>query len=163
VDGKNNTRADIEKQQYCPNFDGRHTHVHAAYTAIGFDLLEQHLPELVGADMAPFAPWQDRETDNSIINAAARHHKPETFLQWVIATADRLASGFERESFADYNQAEDLNHYTTRQWTLLEHIRLPSGEGPQSSPLPAGEERSEGGWPGVRANYRYPLRPPVPI
>jgi CRISPR-associated protein Csm1 len=71
VDGKNNTRADIEKQQYCPNFDGRHTHVHAAYTAIGFDLLEQHLPELVGADMAPFAPWQDRETDNSIINAAA--------------------------------------------------------------------------------------------
>ncbi|MFM8444319.1 MAG: type III-A CRISPR-associated protein Cas10/Csm1, partial [Methylococcus sp.] len=123
------TRAEREKQLNCPSFNGRHTHVHAAYTAIGFDLLEEHLPELVGAAMDPFAPWGDRNADDSIINAAARHHNPGTYLQWIVASADRLASGFEREEFDDYNAAPDddrqkLNHYTQRQWTLLEQISL---------------------------------------
>lgn len=163
VDGKNNTRAQIEKQNYCPHFDGRYTHVHAAYTAIGIDLLEKHhkdhLPDLVGMDMAPFAPWKERNADDSLINAAARHHKPETFLQWVIATADRLASGFERETFESYNKEPDedqgrkLNHYTTRQWTLLEHINLPAKQEDNNSSLPAGEV------PGARADYRYSLKP----
>jgi CRISPR-associated protein Csm1 len=148
VDNKNNTRVEVEKQNYCPNFNGRYTHIHAAYTAIGFDLLEQHLPALVGADMNPFAPWQDRNADDSLINAAARHHKPDTFLQWIIATADRLASGFEREEFDEYNRAADeepgrkLNHYTTRQWTLLERIRL--------------EDRTE------TQDWRYRLKPLSP-
>lgn len=145
-DRHGNSLAMREKQQYCPNFKGRYTHVHAAYTAIGLDLLEKehrnHLPDLVGMDMAPFAPWKERNADDSLINAAARHHQPETFLQWVIATADRLASGFERESFSQYNQADDLNHYTTRQWTLLEHIRL--------------DERP------ATQHWRYPLLPLSP-
>lgn len=142
-DSNGTIRADINKQLYCPNFHGRYTHVHAAYTAIGFDLLEAHLPELVGSDMTPFAPWSDRNADDSILNAAAKHHRPDTFLQWVIATADRLASGFEREEFDSYNAAPDeeqqkLNHYTTRQWTLFEHIHL--------------VERNE------CHNWRYPLK-----
>jgi len=128
VDG--NTRQAINEGLYCPAWDGRRTHIHAAYTAIGMDLLETHLPELVGDDMAPFAPWRDKNADDSLINAAAKHHRPDTYLQWIIASADRLASGFEREEFEAYNQAADetpkreLNHYTTRQWTLLESIRL---------------------------------------
>lgn len=151
-DRDGNTLAEREKQQYCPNFKGHYTHVHAAYTAIGIDLLEKahqdRLPDLVGMDMSPFAPWNQRNADDSLINAAARHHKPETFLQWIIATADRLASGFERETFEAYNQAPDeepsrkTNHYTTRQWTLLEHIRL--------------TERQES------QNWRYPLKPLSP-
>jgi CRISPR-associated protein Csm1 len=97
--------------------------------------------------MSPFAPWKDRNADDSIINAAARHHKPDTYLQWVIATADRLASGFEREEFEAYNRAPDdeqqkLNHYTTRQLMLLEQLRL--AERPETR-----------GW-------RYPLRPLSP-
>ena len=127
-DAEGNSRAEIGKQLYCPQFDGRYTHVHAAYTAIAFDLLERHLPELVGADMAPFRPWSDRDADDSLINAAARHHKPDTFLQWIIATADRVASGFEREEFEAYNRAPDTNsntnHYTARQLTLFEQVRL---------------------------------------
>ncbi|SMF96977.1 CRISPR-associated protein Csm1 [Methylomagnum ishizawai] len=151
ADGQNNTRADLEKQNYCPFFNGRHTHVHAAYTAIGFDLLEKHLPRLVGGDMAPFAPWRTRDADDSLINAAARHHKPETHLQWIVATADRLASGFEREEFAAYNQAADeepgrkLDHYTTRQWTLLESICLDRPEDRAETPA-----------------WRYQLRPLSP-
>lgn len=146
-DADGNIRAEINKQLYCPNFNGRYTHIHAAYTAIGFDLLEKNLPDLVGAEMAPFAPWKDRNADDSIINAAARHHKPDTFLQWVIATADRLASGFEREEFEAYNSSADddqqkLNHYTTRQLTLLEQIRL--------------TDRTE------TLDWRYPLKPLSP-
>ena len=128
-DTDGNQRRDLNVQLYCPKYNDRHTHIHAAYTAIGFDLLEQHMPDLVGDDMAPFKPWKDRDADDSLINAAAMHHKPSTFLQWVIATADRVASGFEREKFEDYNKLADdekakLNHYTTRQLTLLEQIRL---------------------------------------
>ena len=147
-DAEGNTRRDLNVQLYCPHYEGRPTHIHAAYTAIGFDLLEQHLPELVGADMEPFAMWKAVDADDSIINAAARHHKPDTFLQWIIATADRLASGFERETFEAYNRAPDeeqgrkLNHYTTRQWTLLEHIRL--------------NDREE------TRDWRYPLKPLSP-
>ena len=84
-DAHGDKRDDINKQLYCPQYNGRYTHVHAAYTAIGFDLLEKHLPELVGMDMAPFAPWKDRNADDSLINAAARHHKPDTFLQWILS------------------------------------------------------------------------------
>lgn len=130
-DADGNTRADINKQLYCPQYDGRYTHVHAAYTAIAFDLLERHLPELVGADMAPFQPWSERDADDSLVNAAARHHKPDTFLQWIIATADRVASGFEREEFEAYNRAADTNHYTARQFTLFEQVRLFDRRRPQ--------------------------------
>lgn len=129
-DADGNTRQAINELLACPESNGRRTHIHAAYTAIGMDLLEAHLPELLGEDMTPFAPWREKNADDSIINAAARHHRPDTFLQWIIASADRLASGFEREKFAAYNHAPDeeparpLNHYTTRQWTLLEGIHL---------------------------------------
>ncbi len=142
------TRIEIEKQLHCPHFNGRATHIHAAYTAIGFDLLERDLPDLAGERVTPFAPWRDCDADDSLINAAARHHRPDTFLQWIIATADRLASGFERDSFAAYNKASDeapaqkLNHYTTRQWTLFERIHL--------------QERPASG------RWRYPLKPLSP-
>lgn len=144
-DADGNQRRDLNVQLYCPKYNERHTHIHAAYTAIGFDLLEQHMPDLVGDDMAPFKPWKDRNADDSLINAAAMHHKPDTFLQWVIATADRVASGFEREKFEDYNKLLDdekakLNHYTTRQLTLLEQVRL-------ESKVPE------------KLNYRYALKP----
>lgn len=120
---------DAHKDQYCPKFDKRWTHIHAAYTALAMDQLEPHLPNLKGTDFSPFGSALSRhEADNSLINAAARHHRPETFLQWIIATADRVASGFEREAFEKYNQSEDKtetghNHYQARQLSLLEQIQ----------------------------------------
>lgn len=154
-DGAGATRQAVNELLACPEWNGRRTHIHAAYTAIAMDLLEAHLPELVGDDMASFAPWREKNADDSIINAAARHHRPDTFLQWIIASADRLASGFEREEFKTYNQAPDeedkkLNHYTTRQWTLLEGVHLPSPTG-----RGAGSE-------GATPTYRYPLHPLSP-
>lgn len=148
-DADGNQRRDLNVQLYCPKYNERHTHIHAAYTAIGFDLLEQHMPDLVGDDMTPFKPWKDRNADDSLINAAAMHHKQDTFLQWVVATADRVASGFERSKFEEYNATPDdetkpLNHYTTRQLTLLEQVRL----GKDDTPPQAADLK-----------YRYALQP----
>ncbi|GAB4253958.1 MAG: type III-A CRISPR-associated protein Cas10/Csm1 [Methylomicrobium sp.] len=125
---------EANKHLYCPtqkkytdDRNVRFTHVHAAYTGLAMDVIEAYLPELTGADLAPFGAWKTREADDSFINAAAMHHKPQTFLQWIIATADRVASGFDREEFERYNQAEEgtatgKNHYTARQLTLFEQI-----------------------------------------
>jgi len=117
------------KQRYCPHHKkyetdkGWFSHVHAAYTGMAVDILEQHAPKLVGGNVYPFGSWKTKNTDDSLINAAAAHHKPDTFLQWIIATADRVASGFEREAFEKkYNQAEEKNHYQSRQLTLFEQI-----------------------------------------
>ena len=148
---------DANKQLYCPHRKqytddpGYFTHVHAAYTAIALDLLEREFPELKGETMTPFASWRSADADDSLINAAARHHKPETFLQWVVATADRVASGFERSEFDRYNEAPEgtatgKNHYTARQLSLFEQIRL------HGKPSAA---RSE-------FEYRYRLRPLSP-
>ncbi len=128
-DADGNTLADRNRQIYCPFWNGRWSHVHAAYTAMAIDLMEPMLPPLKGADMAPFSAWDDNDADDSLINAAAMHHKPQTALQWIIATADRLASGFERDRFDDYNRADEgtrtgKNHYTARQLTLFEQICL---------------------------------------
>lgn len=148
-DADGNSRRDVNTQLYCPRFDGRTTHIHSAYTGIALDLLERHFPELVGADMTPFAPWKDRHADDSLINAAAKHHRPDTFLQWIIATADRVASGFEREEFERYNRSDDKtatgrNHYTARQNMLFEQIRLFGSASPTAFA------------------WRYPLRPLSP-
>ncbi|NOT11629.1 MAG: type III-A CRISPR-associated protein Cas10/Csm1 [Methylococcaceae bacterium] len=126
---------DTNKQLYCPHRKqftddkGWFSHVHAAYTGLAMDLIEDYLPELKGADFAPFGSWKTKDVDDSFINAAAKHHKPESFLQWIIATADRVASGFDREEFEEYNQADEgtstgKNHYTARQLPLFEQIRL---------------------------------------
>ena len=132
------------KTQYCPfrttdagGKNGYHSHIHAAYTGLAFDLIEQSAPDLIQGDMHPFINRSQLQADgaratDSLINAAAAHHRPETFLQWVIATADRVASGFERDEFDKYNESKDentetstgRNHYQARQLSLFEQIRL---------------------------------------
>ena len=132
------------KTQYCPfhttdkgGKNGYHSHVHAAYTGLAFDIIEQSAPDLIRGDMHPFVNREQLQADHtqatdSLINAAAAHHRPDTFLQWVIATADRVASGFERDEFDKYNDAKDeneetktgRNHYQARQLSLFEQIRL---------------------------------------
>lgn len=151
VDG---TVLETHLQLYCPRHERPgggfwYSHKHAAYTALAVDWLENEgLPPLKGWAMAPFADWKSRDVDDSLVNAAAKHHQPQTFLQWIIATADRVASGFEREQFENYNRAEEKtstgkNHYQARLLSLFEQIRLES-----DSP--------------DRFAYRYPLRPLSP-
>ncbi len=144
-------RLDAHLTQYCPFREGRyHSHRHAAWTALMLDRVEQVAPDLIQGDASPFASRQGAtEITDSLINASAMHHKPQTFLQWIIATADRVASGFEREEFERYNQGEDKtdtgrNHYQARQLTLFEQIRLDEKAGEPVSP--------------ANLRWRYPLK-----
>ncbi len=160
-------RLESHRQIYCPQPagsgpQGSFTHIHAAYTALAFDALEHWLPDLK-SDCAPFAARRraeeqaEGEPDDSLINAAAMHHKPETFLQWVIACGDRIASGFEREAWEAYNTAADpeeeegstapraVGHYRARLLTLFEQITLL-------------DEADEDGKSGAKGNLRYRYR-----
>jgi CRISPR-associated protein Csm1 len=133
---------------------GYFSHRHAAHTALAFDLIEKHLPDLLLGDASPFTRrvWAedlqpDVEPKDSLINASAAHHKPETFLQWVVATADRVASGFEREEFEEYNDTGDEvrrgDHFATRLLTLFEQVHI-------------GDSTLR------RLSWRYPLQPLAP-
>lgn len=144
-------RLDAHITQYCPFREGRyHSHRHAAWTALMFERIEAHAPDLVRGDMAPFASRSGgADITDSLVNAAAMHHKPASFLQWVIATADRVASGFEPDEFERYNAGEDKtdtgrNHYQARQLTLFEQIRLGTAARP------------------ARPAWRYPLQALTP-
>lgn len=127
-------KLDSHKTLYCPfNREGNfHSHIHAAYTGYSIDQIEGYLPNIIKDHTYPFASRlenSDATITDSLINAAAAHHKPDTFLQWVIATADRVASGFERETFEKYNVANEntsagKNHYQARLLTLFEQIHL---------------------------------------
>jgi CRISPR-associated protein Csm1 len=132
------SRLDTYKQLDCPHWEGRPSHIHAAYTSVGFAAIEACLPSRTQLMSEPFASVDQPDADDSIINAAARHHKPDTFLQWIIATADRLASGFERAEFDAYNRAEEgastgRNHYQARLLTLFESIRFEEDRRPASA------------------------------
>jgi CRISPR-associated protein Csm1 len=153
-------RLDAHLTNYCKwdEKGGRRypTRKHAAYTAFFMDEVEKHAPDLIRAGTAPFSSRQgesDKDITDSLINAAAMHHVPDTMLQWIIATADRLASGFEREDFETYNNDAGesytgRNHFQARLWTLMEQVRL-------------GDNAV---FPNAAADFkwRYPLKPLSP-
>jgi CRISPR-associated protein Csm1 len=103
---------------YQPYYNGRYTHNHAVFTAAFIDHIEKLLPE-------PFnkGNWG---LDDPFINLAAGHHKPRTPLQWVIAMADRISSGFDRREFEEYyNREIGIRDYKkTRLLTIFEGIAL---------------------------------------
>ena len=123
-------RLDAHKTLYCPwHIDGGyHSHIHAAYTGIAWDALEAtgHFPDL-RRECLPFSTTADDNATDSAVNAASAHHRPDTFLQWIVATADRVASGFERDKFdTEYNNKKEReNHYCARLLTLFEQIGKP--------------------------------------
>jgi CRISPR-associated protein Csm1 len=126
----NSLRDAIEagKNTFCPLYNGKHTHIHAAWTGWAYDVLEDKklIPNFRQPEnAAPFSSrlnadtvenWQQRQAaDNSLIRAAAAHHNPQTPLEWIIATADRVASGFERSHFDTYNATHDQEHVDVSQ------------------------------------------------
>ena len=102
---------------YQPHYNDKYTHKHAVYTAAFIDHLERLLPREFNRGQ-----WG---LNDSFVNLAAGHHKPETPLQWIIAMADRVSSGFERDKFEDYNNEINVRDYKkTRLLTLFERIAI---------------------------------------
>ncbi|NOY64109.1 MAG: type III-A CRISPR-associated protein Cas10/Csm1 [Nitrospirae bacterium] len=117
---------------YQPHFKGNYTHLHAVYTAAFIDHFEKILPSKFNR-----TGWG---LDDSFINLAAKHHLPETPLQWIVAVADRVSSGFDRKSFEQtYNTRADVKDY--------KKVRLAS----------IFEQLARNGTSTKDTRYRYPL------
>lgn len=128
-------------QYFQPEFNGKYSHKHAVYTAAFIDHIEKLLPKEFNKDEWGFG--------DSFMNLAARHHKPETPLQWVIAMADRVSSGFDRNNFEEYNKGIAVQDYKkTRLLTIFEGI-APDGNWK--------EDRLEA------FKFRYPLKELSPL
>jgi CRISPR-associated protein Csm1 len=97
---------------YCPMRFGEYfTHQHSAFTA-------EFLKSIVGKQNG-FNFIETMVGDESFENIASKHHKPQTPKEWIVAIADRVASGFERESFEKYNTSDD------RQKANLKYYEVP--------------------------------------
>jgi CRISPR-associated protein Csm1 len=103
------------RQLYQPFYDDRFTHEHVVYTAAFVDHIEKLLPR----DLSK-PSWG---LDEPFVSLAAGHHKPDSALKWVIATADRLSSGWDRSNFEIYNRAIAYQNYRqTRLKPLFEDL-----------------------------------------
>ena len=87
-----NDNADL----YLPSKDGRFTHYHSLCTAAFIEQMAEHLPDELNR-----GDWGDGE---SLIFLAAGHHDPKTPMQWLIAIADRVSSGWDRDKYDDMHK-----------------------------------------------------------
>lgn len=101
---------------YLPFRNGRHSHYHAVYTAAFTEYTKDILPDHFNC-----SDWGEGDT---FVNLAAGHHKPETPMQWIIAEADRISSGWDRETFdKEYSTAIPWKNYKkTRLLPLFEQL-----------------------------------------
>lgn len=137
-----NDNADL----YQPHYKGVYTHAHAVYTAAFIDHIEKLLPGKFNR-----ANWG---MEDSFINLAAGHHKPETPLQWIIAMADRISSGWDRNSFDnEYNLAVAWQDYKkTRLLPIFEKLMLEKNLGDYSYCYPLKELSPENIFPALKSH-----------
>ena len=119
---------DLDYQNFCPrDKNGNPTHKHAAYSAkiLGDYIVEKQKKSkrVIKAD----------SLDKKFINISAKHHVPETDEEWIVASADRLASGFERESFNNYNEIVEDEVKTSFKEQKLDHLFIENKKFPLST------------------------------
>lgn len=107
-----------------PEYQGRYSHVHALYSAA---FIEKHQEVFHGLFSA--IDRLEGGGEDNLRNLAARHHKPESAGEWVVALADRISSGLDREEFEDYNKGVAVKDYRkTRLLSVFEGILPEPGE-----------------------------------
>ena len=94
---------------------GHFSHSHALYTAAFIEQYAELLPEL--------CTESGGSSDESFINLAACHHKPDSVMQCCITQADRLSSGLDRAEFDRETDSIPFNQYrSTRLLSVLEAL-----------------------------------------
>lgn len=126
---------------YQPHFNSKYTHSHAVYTAAFIDHLAKLLPKKFNK-----GEWG---LEDPFMNLAAGHHKPETPLQWIIAVADRVSSGFDRDEFNNYNIEADNKGVPVKDYKKTRLLILFEG-------LSTNEQWKEDSLEAYQ--YRYPLK-----
>ena len=97
---------------------GYHSHIHVVYTAAFIEQFAEQLPPQFN-----MGGWGDGD---SFLNLAAGHHNPQTPMQWIIAVADRISSGFDRDSFEQGENIKISEFRQTRLLPLLESLTIDS-------------------------------------
>ena len=115
---------------------GRHTHIHAVYTAAFIEQFADNLPPQMN-----MGGWGEGD---SFLNLAAGHHNPQTPMQWIVAMADRISSGFDRDSFEQGDSIKISEFKQTRLLPLLENLSI---KNEQSEKITSSDD----------FHFRYPL------
>lgn len=101
---------------YQPEYRHHYSHKHAVYTAAFIERYGNFLPPQLNGP-----GWGDGDL---FLNLAAMHHKPETAMQWIITTADRISSGMDRAEFEEHAKKVQVRDYKkTRLVPILEGVR----------------------------------------
>ena len=105
-----------------PQYKNIYTHRHSLFTAATIELLSEAkvFPDILSKSIN----INNKSVD--FISLAAKHHLKEENLndyEKLIKTADRLASGFERSEYDNYEQENKLHNYKkTRLNSIFENI-----------------------------------------
>ncbi|GAB6183887.1 type III-A CRISPR-associated protein Cas10/Csm1 [Thermodesulfovibrio hydrogeniphilus] len=95
-------------------YENRFTHAHALFTAYFIEKFAEYLPsELI----------KHTSDEESFINIAAKHHKPESPFHWIITVADRVSSGFDRTKLENIDE-EERDYRQVRLVPIFESISL---------------------------------------
>ncbi len=97
--------------------DKEFTHEHAVYTVY---FIEKFLQDI--AQQFNKISLSGAKSEDSFINLAGKHHKPETPLQWIVAEADRLSSGIDRKEFLMGKSISPKEYYKTRLLSVFERL-----------------------------------------
>lgn len=136
-----NSYLENNAELYQPFHQGHYTHRHAVLTAALIEHCEALLPSCLNKRNWGLA--------DSFVNLAAGHHNPQTPMQWIIAVADRVSSGWDRAKFEEeYNRAVAVQDYQkTRLLPIFENLLKNTGS------------KSDG----MTHAYGYPLKPVSPL
>jgi len=130
--------ANDNANQYQPFYNNHHTHIHALYTAAFIEQFADKLPAQLNE-----GGWGDGD---SFVNLAAGHHNPETAMQWIVAQADRISSGQDRDTFESGEKIAFKDVKKTRLLPIFEQLNL--------NPEEDGDYKTRKNF-----RYRYPLAP----
>lgn len=111
---------DICSPSFGSGKDKRYTHGHAVTTAAVIKELAQC--EVFPVELSNLS-LKLNNNQQDFIRLSACHHKPESDYEKIISLADRLASGFERKDYEEYNKENKVKDYKkSRLYSVFENI-----------------------------------------
>ncbi len=113
----------------CPQYNGRFSHLHSAWTYQFFNDYDQYLFK------------NDLSGDVAAINIAAHHHHPSTLIQEIIQKSDWLSAGMDRSKCKDV--MDEISDETSRKYNFRKQRLQPVFENIFSKDYHSGRNSEE--------------------